>query len=71
MISLRTEEHFGQIVSRKIITCPEEVFGRFFSKKYLENFFALRVKMFWLVFSNRYQCVCMINLGRIGTLKTS
>ena len=30
MISLRTEQHIGQFVLGKIITCSEEVPGRFF-----------------------------------------
>ena len=60
-----TEEHFGQFVWRKIITCPEEVPGRFFCKKYMETFFGLRAKRFWLVFSNRYLRVHIINYNKV------
>ena len=68
---MRSEEHFGQFVPRKIITCPEEVHGRLFLQKVHGNFFGLRAKMFSLVFSNRYLRVRIINLDRIGTLKAS
>ena len=68
---MRTEEHLGQFGSRKIVKSREEIPGRVFCKKYLETFFGIGAKMFWLVFSNQYLRVRMINLGRIGTLKTS
>ena len=71
MSSMQTEEHFEQFAPRKIITCPWEVPGRFVREKYMETFFGLRADKFWPVFSNRYLRVRIINLGRIGTLKTS
>ena len=68
---MRTEEHFGQFGWRKIVKSREEIPGRVFCKKYLETFFGIGAKRFWLVFSNRYLRVRIINLGRIGALKIS
>ena len=48
MISMRTQEHFGQFISRKIITCPGEIPGRFFCKKHMETSFRLRAKVMYL-----------------------
>ena len=64
------EEHFGQIVSRKIITCPEEFLVGFLAKNIWKIFSHFVRKCFgW--FSQIDISVSMINLGRIGTLKTS